>query len=204
MQILFTPFRRSPRLERYENEPFSPGVEAGPGPRDNRDSYERFVATEAPGVPEPDGPFRRLADAVLGYQVFPSWLVNGVLRRTPVEVGDAVGIRYHFCPGFDFFFAARVYERFDEQAGEWWRAGFSYRTLRGHPETGEETFSVEKEMATGRVRVALRSWSRPGIFLAKLGYPLTRRIQKRASAAALDHLEEIAHTPALVATHSPA
>ena len=43
-----------------------------------------------------------------------------------------------------------------------WHTGFKYRTLTGHPELGEETFSVEKDLATGSVVAALRSWSRAG------------------------------------------
>jgi uncharacterized protein (UPF0548 family) len=189
MQFLLRFLRMKPCLESWENAAFSPGVELGPGPRDNRDSYQRQVAVELPGVPEVEGPFRHVADAILRYDIFPPSFVSPVLRRTPVEVGDAVGICYHFIPGIDLVFAARVFARFDEQAGDNWRAGFTYRTLRGHPETGEETFSVEKDLATGAILVSLRSWSRPGILLARLAYHLTRRIQRRASHAALDHLK---------------
>jgi len=80
-----------------------------------------------------------------------------------------------------------------------WRAGFTYQTLEGHPELGEETFSVEKDEASGRVSVALRSWSRPGAWLISLVYPYARRCQLRAGRAALDHLEQmIRRTPVLV------
>jgi hypothetical protein len=196
VQILLGPVADRPRLDLWEREPFSPGVESGPGPRDNQDTYEKWVAVEPPGEPLPGGPFRHLAEAVLRYDIFPPWMVSRVLRRVPLEVGDAIGICYRFFTGLSFFCAARVIDRFDGRSGEWWRAGFTYRTLRGHPETGEETFSAEKDMISGRVRVALRSWSRPGILLSKLGYPLTRWIQRRASHAALEHLRQLArHAP---------
>lgn len=189
MQVVFSFLGQKPLLEPLERAEFHAGVEHGPGPRDNRDVYERVVALEASGEPEANGPFRRVADAILRYDIFPRWLVNGVLGHAPLETGDTVGICYHFVPGIDLFFAARVIERFDERAGQLWRTGFTYRTLRGHPELGEETFSVEKEWATGKVTVALRSWSRPGILLAWLGYPFTRLIQKLASREALNHLQ---------------
>lgn len=189
MLFLFRFLGMKPRLDAWEHREFSEGVENGPSPRDNRDAYEREVAIELAGEPETDGPFRRVADALLRYDIFPRSFVTPVLRRAPVEVGDAVGICYHFAPGLDFFFAARVIRRFDERDGNLWRAGFTYRTLRGHPETGDETFCVEKDLTTGTVRVALRSWSRPGIWLARIGYPLTRRIQRRSSCAALDNLQ---------------
>src|SRR5205807_7251921 len=81
---------------------------------------------------------------------------------------------------------------FDGPAGGVWRAGFTFRTLRGHPELGEETFYVEKDAASGAVRVGLRSWSRPGLWLTRLMSPYTRWVQVRACHAALDHLEQTA------------
>jgi uncharacterized protein (UPF0548 family) len=126
--------------------------------------------------------------------VFPPGLVTGVLRRDSVATGDTVGIHYHLLPGIGLFFAARVIERFDAEDGALWCTGFTYRTLQGHPELGEETFSVEKRLADGRVVAALRSWSRPGTLLAKLGAPIMRRLQVRASHAALAHLERVARS----------
>lgn len=179
-------------LAPWEGRPFSRGVEAGPRQRDNRDSHERVVGWESAGLPQENGVCRRLADAVLRFDVFPPELATGVTRRQPLQVGDAVGVRYHFLPGVDVFFASRVIERFDRVEGDLWRAGFVYRTLDGHPELGEEVFCVEKNLTTGQVQVALRSWSRPGTLLAQLGYPLVRRMQLRAGRAALDHLESLA------------
>jgi hypothetical protein len=146
------------------------------------------VAVEAPGPPEASGPYRELARAILRYQIFPPRLVTGILRRMPVEPGDTVGTCYHLARGVDLFFGSRVVECFDGPAGALWRTGFTYRTLVGHPVLGEETFSVEKDLATGRVEVALRSWSRPGILVARLLPPVVRLFQKHAVRAALDHL----------------
>jgi uncharacterized protein (UPF0548 family) len=174
-------------LARWQKRPFWPGTDGGPGAGDYRDAYEREVAREPSGEPLPDGPFRRVALAILSYRIFPPEVVTGVLRRAPVEVGDTVGIRYHWGP-IDLFFAARVIERFDERAGDQWRAGFTYRTLVGHPELGEETFSVAKDLRSGVVIAALRSWSRPGTTLAKIARPIVRRLQISASKRALDHL----------------
>jgi uncharacterized protein (UPF0548 family) len=192
MQLVLRFLGQRPRLDEWEAAPFWPGVDLPPGPGDYRDVHEREVAAEGPGEPAAHGPFRRLADAVLGFDVFPPGLVTAVLRRKPVDVGDTVGVCYHFLPGLDLFFAARVVDRFDGPAGPLWRTGFTYRTLRGHPELGEETFCVEKDLATGRVRVALRSWSRRAMWLARAAGPVGRRLQLQAGRAALDHLEHIA------------
>jgi uncharacterized protein (UPF0548 family) len=181
-----------PDLDGWEKRPIWPGIENGPAPRDRRDAYERAVGVERPGPPEPDGPHRRAAAAILRYDIFPPRLVRPVLRREPVQTGDTVGICYHQAPALDLFFSARVVACFDEEVDGVWRTGFTYRTLIGHPEYGEETFSVEKDLATGQVIVALRSWSRPGTVLAIVLAPWVRRQQVRASHAALAHLAQVA------------
>jgi hypothetical protein len=182
-----------PDLARWEQGRLSAAVDKGPRSHDNRDNHERVIGWEANGAPENQGIARRLADAILRFDVFPPSLLTGFLRRTPVEVGDTVGLRYHFVPGLDLFFAARVIDRFEDEANDQWRCGFTYRTLQGHPECGEETFIVEKVLLSGKITVALRSWSRPGLWIAKLTYPVVRRWQLRAGRAALDHLERLAH-----------
>src|SRR5207245_127207 len=115
-------------------------------------------------------------------------LVRGVLARSPVELGDTVGISYQVIAGVRLFFAARVVAREDGASDGLWRTGFTYRTLAGHPELGEESFVVEKDLATGEVRVALRSWSRAGSWWIRVGAPVMRLAQRRASQAALVHL----------------
>jgi uncharacterized protein (UPF0548 family) len=195
LQIVVPALGGAPDLESWEKRPFWPGVENGPGEGDRRDAYEREVGVEGPWAPEPGGVHRRAAEAILRYDIFPPRLVRPALRREPVRVGDTVGIRYHLAPGIELFFAARVVSCFDEEVGGVWRTGFTYRTLVGHPEYGEETFSAEKDLATGRVIVALRSWSRPGTVLARMFAPWVRRQQVRASHAALAHLARRAEAP---------
>src|SRR5271166_1936298 len=86
-------------LARWQQRPFSVGVELGPRPQDNRDNHERMVACEEPGPPQAVA--RRLADAILCFDIFPPNWASGVLARAPVQVGDTVGLRYHFVPGLD-------------------------------------------------------------------------------------------------------
>jgi len=181
-----------PDLARWGCRPdnISGGYRAG----DRRDRFERVVAHEPPGEPELAGPYARVAGAILDYRVFPPSLIEGVLVRRPVEPGDTVGIRCHFAPGVDLFFAARVVERIAVVTGPVWRTGFRYRTLQGHPECGEETFSVEKDELSGQVTASLTSWSRPGLWLTRLAGPFTRWYQVRANEAALDHLQQVAST----------
>jgi Domain of unknown function (DUF1990) len=180
-------------LARWERQPFSRDVEKGPRSHDQRDNHERVIDWEAPGPPESNGVARRLAEAILRFDVFPPEMLKSVVRRTPVEVGDTLGLQYRFMPGIDLFFAARVIDRFENLDDDRWCSGFTYRTIQGHPECGEETFIVEKDLATGKTTAALRSWSRPGLWMATLTYPIVRRLQLRAGRAALDHLERLAH-----------
>jgi Domain of unknown function (DUF1990) len=201
MQWLFGRNESNADLSTWQQRPFSVGVELGPRPGDNRDNHERVVGLEEPGPPQAVA--RRLADAILRFDIFPPSMVTGVLTRAPVQIGDTVGLRYQFVPGLDLFFAARVIDRFEHSADGQWRCGFTYRTLQGHPECGEETFVVEKDLATGNITAALRSWSRSGAWLATLAHPIVRRLQLRAGRSALDHLAQLADPGGLTATSAP-
>ncbi len=192
MQCIWSMFGQGPILQQWEGRAIWSGVDAGPRPADHRDRHEAEVAVELPGPPTPAGPYRQLARAIMAFDVFPPWLVTPYCRHQPVEIGDTLGVCYHFLPGLDLFFAARVVARFDRLADGVWKAGFTYGTLAGHPMIGEETFSAEKSLATGRISAALRSWSRPGILSARLTYPVVRRLQLRAGRAALAHLAQVA------------
>lgn len=50
------------------------------------------------------------------------------------------------------------------------RAGFAYGTLPGHPESGEELFSVELR-PDGAVVAVVAAFSRPGRWYSRLGSP---------------------------------
>ena len=58
------------------------------------------------------------------------------------------------------------------------RCGFAYGTLPGHAERGEERFLVE-QTADGAVWYDILAFSRPRHPLAILGFPITRRVQRR-------------------------
>lgn len=56
------------------------------------------------------------------------------------------------------------------------RLGFAYGTLPGHPERGEERFHVELS-DDDRVVFGLRAFSRNAWMLARLGAPISNRVQ---------------------------
>ena len=67
-------------------------------------------------------------------------------------------------------------------------AAVGYGTLAGHVEAGEERFQVSLDPQTERVEYEIAAFSRPGHWVTRLGYPLTRRVQRhfaRESAQAV-------------------
>jgi uncharacterized protein (UPF0548 family) len=69
------------------------------------------------------------------------------------------------------------------------RFGFAYGTLPAHPEEGEERFVVTRDDA-GAVRFEVAAFSRPHDLLTKLGGPLPRHLQRRATTRYLEGLRE--------------
>lgn len=54
------------------------------------------------------------------------------------------------------------------------RRGFAYGTLPGHPESGEELFTVRFDPGSQEVRAEVIAFSRPGTWWSKSAAPLTR------------------------------
>jgi uncharacterized protein (UPF0548 family) len=68
------------------------------------------------------------------------------------------------------------------------RRGFAYGTLPGHPERGEEQFLVEST-DDQTVRFRLTAFSRSATPLARLGGPVSRRIQVGVNRRYLDAVQ---------------
>ena len=88
----------------------------------------------------------------------------------------AVTVR-HF--GFWSLNAGRIIYVLEEERVDVSRTGFAYGTLAGHAEIGEERFVVEWNRADDSVWYDLYAFSRPGHWLARLGYPISRSLQRR-------------------------
>ena len=73
------------------------------------------------------------------------------------------------------------------------RFGFAYGTLPGHPECGEEAFTVDRD-EHDRATFSIVAFSRPADLPAKLGRPVARSIQVRVTHAYLDALRRFAAT----------
>jgi uncharacterized protein (UPF0548 family) len=94
------------------------------------------------------------------------------------RTGDLVVVRLHLGP-IRVTGPTRVVRVIDEPT----RRGFSYGTLEGHPEAGEEEFLVERR--GNEVWASVRAFSRPGRWFTRLGAPVATRLQSRATAAYL-------------------
>jgi uncharacterized protein (UPF0548 family) len=69
--------------------------------------------------------------------------------------------------------------------------GFGYGTLPGHPERGEEAFTVRLTL-DGEVRARVRAFSRPATLLARAGGPMTRLAQRFAARRYIGALQRLA------------
>lgn len=155
-------------------------------------TYEEVGATRDPGGHPKDAVtlveraevgddtvFERAADFVLGFGMqraagFSVESVDPVARE-----GADVTLHARFGP-LRIVAPTRVVYVIDEPD----RRGFAYGTLPGHPESGEEVFIVERQ--AGSTSVEVRAFSRPGRWFTRLGAPVARRIQRRATRQYLD------------------
>jgi len=67
------------------------------------------------------------------------------------------------------------------------RTAFAYGTLDAHAERGEERFAIERT-PDGDVWYDVVAFSRPHHWLARLGGPVTRALQKRFGPASVARL----------------
>lgn len=74
------------------------------------------------------------------------------------------------------------------------RRGFSYGTLPGHPECGEEEFLLER-LADGSLQFTVSAFSRPATRLARLGGPVTRAVQRTMTRRYLEAPDRLARRP---------
>jgi uncharacterized protein (UPF0548 family) len=69
--------------------------------------------------------------------------------------------------------------------------GFAYGTLPGHPERGEEAFTVRLR-PDGEVVFHIRAFSQPATFLARAGGPVTHLIQRYVTGRYVRALRRLA------------
>jgi uncharacterized protein (UPF0548 family) len=122
--------------------------------------------------------FNAAVAALRSWKMFDIGWVELCWPTAPIEVGTTVAVlTRHF--GFWSLHPARIVYLVDEETAQMRRSGFAYGTLPAHGERGEERFLVEWHHLDDSVWFDLLAFSRPKAFLARLGYPISRMLQKR-------------------------
>lgn len=131
--------------------------------------------------------FEAACEALRAWRMFHPAVAEVIPTGAPLAGGTPVAVLAR-AGGVWWLNAARVVYVFDEP-GPPRLFGFAYGTLPDHVERGEERFTIEWG-ADDRVWYDLRAFSRPAHWLARLGYPLARRAQKRFARASLAAMKE--------------
>jgi uncharacterized protein (UPF0548 family) len=124
--------------------------------------------------------WHRAVEAVREWRMFDMPWLRLCWPTAPIRVGTEVAVLVrHF--GFFCLNACRIVYLVDNDATIK-RFGFAYGTLLEHAESGEERFTVEWNQASDKVCYAILAFSRPRKMLARLGYPLSRSLQRKFTA----------------------
>jgi uncharacterized protein (UPF0548 family) len=121
--------------------------------------------------------YQRAVSALRSWKQFELGWVTVVPPGKPLGVGTTVAVQTKTF-GFWSLNAARIVYVVDERQTQNARFGFAYGTLPDHVERGEERFTVEWQ-ADDSVWYDIYAFSRPKHPLARLGFPITRMLQKR-------------------------
>jgi uncharacterized protein (UPF0548 family) len=121
--------------------------------------------------------FARARQALETWKQFDVGWVEVFPREAPVKAGTDVAVLFRHV-GFWSLNGCRIlYEA--APADHATRFGFAYGTLSNHAIAGEELFEVYLDEQTDAVFYRIRATSRPRAFLARLGLPLVRLLQRR-------------------------
>lgn len=157
---------------------------AGRDPDWHVDHRRGRLGDEAPGEPEPDGPFELARQLLVAYEFADPHIVRAVYDAdAPLEgrdmllVGRFVGLR--------FLMPVRVGGVVDGPAEvdgrRIHRFGWHYRTLEGHLERGQMDYELRKDLTTGTIELALRAYSQRGDTnpIVRMGFRLFGRWMQR-------------------------
>jgi uncharacterized protein (UPF0548 family) len=146
----------------------------------NIDHYEVLLGTG-------EAVFAQAKDAISTWRHFPAW-VEIVYPYASLEEGRAVGILARVLGLYSLNFCRIVYI-VDEPT----RFGFGYGTISPHEERGEERFLIEKR-DDDAVTYSILAISSPQSFMARVGYPMARRMQRRFGRDSLATMKGIVTT----------
>jgi uncharacterized protein (UPF0548 family) len=121
--------------------------------------------------------WQRAVEAIRAWRMFSMPWVSLHWPSAPIQIGTDVAVSVHHL-GFYSLNCCRIVYVVDEE-GPIERFGFAYGTLGEHAESGEERFTVEWNRDEDRIWYDILAFSRPRQMLARLGYPLSRSLQRK-------------------------
>lgn len=129
------------------------------------DRHHTQLPGEAPGPPQPGGPFEVARELLQSYEMVDPALVRAVYdEAAPVEGRDMLLVGRFF--GLRFPMGVRiggVIDGSDETGGApVHRFAWHYRTLEGHLERGQMDYEVVKHLEDGRVEFRIAAYSQRG------------------------------------------
>lgn len=162
------------------------------------DDYAVELPAEAPGAPLPNGSFALARNILLNYEFPDPNLIQGIfVPDDPIDERVMI-LRAHFLI-FTFVFGARIGDFVDETrtdakgTAQVW--GYSYRTLEGHFEMGEITFTLWKYADSGKIEFRIHAYSRTGTIqnpFYRLGFALFgRRLQVYFAQSSLERMQQL-------------
>ena len=127
------------------------------------DDYCEVVGHEAPGDPEPDGPFARCRQLLADYKVADPSMVRATYDHDAPLKGRDMLLEIRFGP-IRLHAGCRIGDITDERRTEDGRPvqiwGWAYQTLEGHIEQGQMNWETWKWTDTGEVQFRIHSYSR--------------------------------------------
>ena len=137
------------------------------------DDYCQPLPAEAPGQPQPGGPWARARQLLRDYEFADPRIVRAIYDPGGPLEGRNMLLEVHFW-GLTFRLGVRVSGVTDEvrrvgarEVRVW---GWSYATLQGHFETGQMDYEVWKWLDTGAVEFRIHVVSRA----SRIGNPIIR------------------------------
>jgi uncharacterized protein (UPF0548 family) len=135
--------------------------------------------------------YHRACQAIQTWQMIPPSVVQPCPAGVSIEEGAMVANIFRaWMLGGWLVLPTRILYLIDETTGDFTRSGFTYGTVQGHWEHGEERFLVEWDRRNDTVWYDLLVVSRPQHPLAKLAYPYTRWEQARFRRLSCEEMRE--------------
>jgi hypothetical protein len=145
------------------------------------DSVATVIGREAPGPPEPGGPWETGCRLVSQYEFADARILRAVYRDGRDLLGRNMLLEGRFY-GLRFYLGVRVTGVIDEtrdtRRGRERVWGWCYQTLQGHLEQGRLSYEVVKNLGTGEVKFRVTGYSRPAYIpnpVIRLGFWLFGR-----------------------------